>query len=345
MTEITTLTQFLTQSNSQFQVYEMGRRVQQITLLDFEQIENLTQPYPSPIQGHAHFAILFWNESEQHFIWFLKLPLDERGLLSPAPRTQFIKMVVEALGQDLTQPISQQQQDKLNNHPFAFKPSIEKLAVFNALVRYQLGQPVSNQYEFVQQYLSGEEVSERWQEVGLQGLADLCTRFDQLDHLELLINTISTSTNTITSEVKIALCQLLEHIALPKRLSTALFHQFLQTTPPLKHYYLRALASDNSLSQQAIATLDKQNMLNEETLIIIAARNYMALIDEATRTCYLESLAKQPQTFFNQIFADLVAIPAIRVHLLASLRTPKRSEQLATAIGGLFKTTKAKANK
>ena len=49
MTEITTLTQFLTTANSQFEVYDLGRRVQHIDRPTFSEIEQLTTPYPSPI--------------------------------------------------------------------------------------------------------------------------------------------------------------------------------------------------------------------------------------------------------------------------------------------------------
>ena len=117
MTEITTLSQFLTTAKTQFQVYDLGRRVQHIDMLAFHQIESLSAPYPYPIQGHAQFAIVFWDASQQHFIWFLKLALDEQGLLSPAPRSQFIEMILAALGQDPTQPLSDEQQLPVASHP------------------------------------------------------------------------------------------------------------------------------------------------------------------------------------------------------------------------------------
>jgi hypothetical protein len=87
----------------------------------------------------------------------------------------------------------------------------------------------------------------------------------------------------------------------------------------------------------AIKQLNDQQLLNDNGLITIAARNWIALKDDATRKDYLEALAKQPQHFFNQVFADIVAIPSLRQGLLSDLRHPERSVQLATAIGGLFK--------
>ncbi len=337
MTDITTLTQFLNAANTQFEVYELGRRVQHIDQLAFTQIEQQAAPYPAPIQGHAQFAIVFWDASEQYYVWFLKLPLDERGLLSPAPRTQFIRMVLEALGSDLTQPLSEADQDKLANHPFAFKPTPEKLALFNALVKKQLAKPASPQYEFAYQYLSGQHAADRWQDVGLQGIADICVRANELDHQQHIENAFE----HCAMEVQIALCQQLEHLAIPVGLAQRLLEKFYQAEPEQQLYFMRALASQPQYAQQAIQYLAAQDQLNDLALITIAGRNWTALKDDQTRTLYLEALAKQDQHFFNQIFADIVAIPTIRTQLLMALRDPDRSPTLSAAIGGLFKVTKA----
>ncbi|GGI74055.1 DUF3549 family protein [Shewanella gelidii] len=335
MAEITTLSQFLTTANTQFQVYDLGRRIQHIDMMAFHQIEALTSPYPHPIQGHAQFAVVFWDESQQHYIWFLKLPLDERGLLNPAARTQFIKMVVEALGSDPTLALSEEQQDKLSNHPFAFKPTQEKLAVFNALVKKQLGLRASAQYEFAYQYLSGQIAPDMWQKVGLQGIADICVRAEEFDHLEQLCSSLDTA----ALEVQIALCQCFEHLSLAPRLIEKLAHKFETATPEMRLYYFRALACSATDTQRAIAKLEQDNALDAEALVTIAARNWTALKDDASRKIFLEALAKQDQLFFNQIFADVVAIPLIRTLFLAELRNPERSVTLSTAIGGLFKRT------
>jgi len=337
MTEITTLSQFLTTANTQFQVYDMGRRVQHIDMMAFNEIENLNSPYPSPLQGHAQFAIVFWDASQQHYIWFLKLPLDERGLLSPAPRTQFIKMIVEALGRDPAQTLSEEQQQKLANHPFAFKPSAEKLAIFNALVRKQLGDKASPQYEFAYQYISGQVKTENWQEIGLQGIADICVRANELDHL----NHLKACFEYASTEVQVAICQCLEHLTIDKRLAEIILAKLIAADKTTKLYYLRALASHSPMAQEAILHLAQSQLLDADALITIAARNWTVLKHDASRTIYLEALATQEQHFFNQIFADIVVIPMLRTQMLAELRNPNRSPQLSAAIGGLFKVTKA----
>ncbi|MCH1928855.1 DUF3549 family protein [Shewanella sp. A25] len=333
MTEITTLSQFLTTAKTQFQVYELGRRVLHIDMLAFHQIESLVTPYPYPIQGHAQFAIVFWNESQQHFIWFLKLQLDEQGLLSPAPRSQFIEMVLNALGQDPTQPLSEEQQDRLANNPFSFKPSQEKLAVFNALVRKQLGQTASSQYEFAMQYLSGQIDASHWQHVGLQGIADVCVRVNELDHEQHIMTCLESG----AIEVQIALCQSLEHLHISTSLADKLFEKMQQVDNEYRAYFLRALASNTELSQQALSWLQQNALLDATALISIAGRNWTVLKQELCRSIYLEALALQPQAFFNQVFADIVAIPSLRNQLLGELRNPNRSAQLSQAIGGLFK--------
>ncbi|MGI2069351.1 DUF3549 family protein [Shewanella baltica] len=333
MTEITTLSQFLTTAKTQFQVYDLGRRVQHIDMLAFHQIESLATPYPYPIQGHAQFAIVFWDASQQHFIWFLKLALDEQGLLSPAPRSQFIEMILAALGQDPTQPLSDEQQERLANNPFNFKPSQEKLAVFNALVRKQLGQRASSQYEFAVQYLSGQVAPAQWQHIGMQGIADVCARANEFDHEQQLVS----SFDTAAIEVQIALCQCLEHLLISDTLADKILAKLQDAAPEHQAYFLRALASSAKHSQQAFEHLHGQASLDTNALISIAGRNWSVLKQDSSRSLYLEALALQPQAFFNQVFADIVAIPSLRNQLLGELRNPNRSIQLSQAIGGLFK--------
>lgn len=335
MTEITTLTQFLTTAQTQFQIYDLGRKVQHIDMMTFSKIESLDTPYPFPTQGHAQFAIVFWNEDKKPYIWFVKLALDEQGLLLPSARSQFIQMILEALGRDPTQPLSEQQQQALASNPFNFKPSQEKLAVFNALVKKQLNLPASSQYEMAIQYLSGKIAKENWQDVGLQGIADVCIRSNQLNHEDYLLSGIEFS----AIEVKIALCQCLEHIAISGKLADKVLSQFHHADDEHQLFYLRALSGHTESSYEAFMSLSENNKLNDSALITIAARSWHLLRNDELRQIFLEALASQPQHFFNQVFADIVAIPSLRNKILAELRNPDRSIQLSQAIGGLFKAT------
>lgn len=217
--------------------------------------------------------------------------------------------------------LTEQEQEKLANHPFAFKPSAEKLAVFNALVRKQLGLPASPQYEFAYQYLSQQHDADKWQQVGYQGLADICVNASNLDHLQHL----KAGFDFAAPEVKIALCQQLEHLYIDESLADIIYQTGLKATTEEKVYYLRALASRPQLAIAFIGQLAEQQQLSDEVLIAIAGRNWNTLKDDPTRSLYLEALAKQPQGFFNQVFADIVAIPSLRTEMLKALRDPNRS--------------------
>ncbi|MCV5745017.1 DUF3549 family protein, partial [Escherichia coli] len=89
----------------------------------------------------------YWNEQKQPWIWFLKFELDERGLLKQSDIGNFIKYVVEAMGTRLSEEMSEEQQQKLSNNPYTFKPSEDKMAVFHSQVRANLDLPTSQYYE------------------------------------------------------------------------------------------------------------------------------------------------------------------------------------------------------
>ena len=97
MATIHTLSQLLIQSDCQYQVYDLGRRIRHIDNKTFSDVEHGLQPYPYPLQRKAHLAICYWNESKQPWIWFLKFELDERGLLKQADVGNFLKYVIEAI--------------------------------------------------------------------------------------------------------------------------------------------------------------------------------------------------------------------------------------------------------
>ncbi|WP_095498999.1 DUF3549 family protein [Paraferrimonas haliotis] len=338
MQAINTLSDFLETAATQFQVFDMGRRIQAIDYLAFQQIEALNSPYPYPIQGHAMMALVFWKPNEPHFVWFLKLPLDEQGLLQPAARTQFMQQVMEGLGEDPTKALSKEQQQKLANNPLIFTPSQQKLAVFNAKVKVSLGQGASPQYEMVVQYLSEQMPQDNWQQLGMQGLADFCARLEQHGNKQLLLNALPKLPDAVLDP----LLGCLEHQQLDSQLATA-----LQAIAPSDldeasaqhklHGVLRALAG-NADCASALATqvLISPNV-DINSLIIIAARHWPLMHNDDFRRAYLEAIANQSQSIFSQLFADLVAIPSIRALMLAELRNPNRSEQLSNAIGNLFK--------
>ena len=100
---INSLSEFLLQAHTQHLVFDMGRGLKPITNQLFFEWENQQSPCLYPRQDHAWFCIAFWNEklSSERYIWFIKLPLDENGLMIQAARNQFLEIIIQALGKGL----------------------------------------------------------------------------------------------------------------------------------------------------------------------------------------------------------------------------------------------------
>ena len=337
-----TLTDFLEQAQCQYRVYDLGRIVQKINNSEFQKVANNEQAYPYPIQQHAFIALTFWQVATQkeHFIWFLKMPLDEQGLMKTTAQTSFIRMVVEAMGDDLTADMSDKLQQRLASNPFVFKPSTEKLAIFNANINSAFVRPASSFYPAVQTYFAGESGWHDWQALGFQGFADLAARLNHNNNQQKIINALDflpeqplqTLSLCLENQTDIS-TELAEKIV---QQATKRLQLGQETTAIL---LLRSIASANAqgmtkqlLNEQLSSTLAHQ----ADWYITIAGRCWTQLEDETLLNRYFEALANHQQALFPQLFADLVAIPALRDKVLKQLRLTARSPALSQAIGLLF---------
>jgi hypothetical protein len=339
--QLSTIHQLLESTDTQYRVFDMGRRVQKISQDDFRAFENATIPYPYPLKTKAWFAILFWDKkrSDQQFLWFLNFQLDEQGKLVQAVRNHFIHMVIEILGTNLTE--GKGDQDKLDNNPYTFKPDQNKLAILNAQIKTQMKQNASVYYEHAQNYLRGLIGWQDWQSVGIQGLSDFATRLDSDDNLTSLLKALP----NLPPEVETPLLSLLEHISIPTQLTEALYNKASQAlqnnAQPALINCLRAISNSKAVKirQKLLAEIFASDMKTaQQVLLVICGRCWLDLQDDTLRQQFLESLASASpdQVLFQGIVGDLVAIPAIRNQLLQSFRSPERSPALATAIGHLF---------
>lgn len=344
MDTIHTLSQLLTNSECQYQVYDLGRRIKHIDSKVFADVEKGLQPYPFPLQRKAHLAIAYWNEHKQPWIWFLKFELDERGLLKQADVGNFIKYVVEAMGTRLSQEMTEQQQQKLSNNPYTYKPAEDKMAVFHSQIRAQLDLPCSQYYEHAQHYFSGGLGWDKWQTVGLQGVTDICAR---LGHNQNGVN-LRKALKHLPNEPLYALLGALEHTPLSDKLAERLQEMALEqidsNDPDI--FLLGALAralSGANMSYSGVI-LDKilasPRLSHQEVLIGVAGRSWHLLRDQQLAQQFLLRLAQTGnQALFNQLFADLVMLPELRMVLLPLLHSAP-SQELAEALVKLQQATK-----
>ncbi len=343
MTTIATISELLTQSGSQYRIYDLGRKIDKLSKQTFLKIENQQLAYPFPVQGHAQLAIIFWQpQINEPYLWFIKLPLDERGLLNQGARNHFIAIVIEALGAQLTNKPTQTQAERLKENPYHITPSQYKLAALNSLVKVELKQNASKHYPKAQQYIYGKIAWQQWQDIAIQGLADIAARLS--DGLEQTMdNAEAISQNIIyyDENVLLPLCCALENQQLPVNLLNSIISLFEQraNSPLQQQYLIRALASssEHSFVIEFIEKLLTTTELDEDLFIAISARCWLALQQPKRLMLFLEMLVKtNNNALFSAIFKDLVAIPTIRPVLFQCMRDPNRSKMLAAAIGQLF---------
>ena len=364
METIDTISQLLQSSSSQYRLFDMGRMVTKISKEDFEKIELNQLPYPFPSQGHAFIAISFWQpKGQQPYLWLLKLPLDEQGLLNQSARNHFIAIIVEALGKDLTQAPTEDQASILKNNPYLFTPAQYKLASLNSKLKATLKKSFSASItakesehlapfiEYLKNIGSNADKNVQWQHIGVQGICDFVTLLSQEDnkttankqsnnYSTLLINSL----DKLPNEVLFPLCSALENEKLPADLIHALvtlLNKNIKNEPlsPNNAQILRSLASscEHVYVSDFIKLLLQQKIIEQELLIVISGRCWKVLSTTALLLSFFEQLVlHKDSTLFNSIFRDLVAIPHMRMLVLQSIREPSRSEALSLSIGQLF---------
>ncbi len=99
---------------------------------------------------------LGWNHEskEEHFIWFLKFPLDETGTLIGSARDSFLHGLLETLGSNIQAAREGGEfTDAMGESPFGFKPKESMMAGFHAKALKTLGQPPSRFYDHARDYL------------------------------------------------------------------------------------------------------------------------------------------------------------------------------------------------
>ena len=353
MQPIQTLQDFLSASGAQYRFFDLGRRVLKIDKSLFEKIEANQVPYPYPLQRHAWFGVLFWDpkNTHQHHIWFLKLPLDEQGLLSLAARDDFLRRALDQLGEAI---ISNQQENpeqintpqksrELKDNPWSYTPRQDKMATFHAKALVELKRPGSQYLMSMLTYLNQPERFAEWQHIGLQGIADLCSRCSESAISELLIKHLP----QLPKEVMIPLLHGLENEPINHGLSQAVVscakpgsedNTSLAAT-------IRALSGSvdkKTLKQYIADTLSshKAAPVSIEILVAVSGRAWDSLADENIALLFLEALATNDagQEAFNQVLTDVLFMPIVGQCIRQAFRSPERSEALASAIGHFLST-------
>lgn len=329
MQSINSISEFLLSSGSEYLCFDMARGIVPLDNQTFFDYEQGKLPVARPRQQLGWFGLLFWNRqlSEQHYIWFIKLPVDEAGCLQAAARLSFLQIIVEALGQQLEK--ASDNQGQLPDNPYNFTPSQQQMADFNSVVRRALGKAHSQYFQPVMDYLQGKH--DEWQRLSVQGIADAAAEIAQGTQDELVINRFK----LWAPEVQSHLLNSLENHAVSQRLSQFLVQTASKSTAPLS--ILRALqqsAQDELVQEFILTLLEARELPQTDLLQVVAGRHWLRLKQPQLRQSVM---LKAAQTgLFTALFQDLVQIPALRSSMLALLRDPHNPPLISKAIGDLF---------
>ena len=344
-TKIDSISSFFEIGNYKYRIFDMGHSIQRLSTQQFKRIENQQEQYPLPFQQQAWLGILFWHPETkaEPIIWFIRLPIDEVGLLKLETRDSFIQQIIEQVGERIKQEADKNQTlRKIEESPFAFKPNQEKMAMFNALAKDELKHPASKHYEYTTEYLDGQLGYDQWTFLGLQGIADVIVRLDNQKVLNSLVKSIPLMPPPPLS----IFCQMLEHSKIPRKLSTTILARLSNeidsntANPLLMASFIRALSSAKMIEHRdkAIAmVLTAENNQDIEILAAIASRAWNALNNKTLLKQFLEALSSQTQEGFNGILLNIMTIPTMQKIILDGLRNPDRSKQLERKVGEFMK--------
>ncbi|RUR40930.1 DUF3549 family protein [Vreelandella populi] len=323
MQPIQTIDEFFTRSGAEVSLYHMGRRVtpcSRETLAEFEQGQ---RPWPEPWQSQARIAAIFrLGDMPEPAIWFLALPLDEQGMLSPAQRDGFLNRLIETLGRNVSK-VGHNAKDVdhfMKDNPLAFTPSITFQAMLNAYATLERNLPASQHFEPVEAYLTGQQQID-WQALGLQGIADFTARLD-----DALTDALITRLATLPTSVVHSLCYCLEHQPLSTAMALALRDVGEQAASQGDMETLcaciRAVGSTNQpeVGDWYTSLLADPHASGPDVMAAIAGRGWLLLEDAQRLPLFLNRLAEDERTNFAAVVRDIALIPRLRLPVMLALR-------------------------
>ena len=337
MSDSGTLSDLIAEANFNLRWFDLGRRVQTVSRSAAEAFESGQGPWPYPYLRQAWTGLLLTPaEGGEAIVWFLRLPLDEQAKLQLPIRDAFLRLLTQKLNaRDTDQPAAQLDA-ALRESGLMFTPAPERQASFHARVARLLHRPPSAHLAATLAYIEKPHAV-RWDQLGLQGIADLAVRWEE--HGGLLCRQMT----ELAPPVLISLYQCLESEEIDHRLSARIIERVERELNADTTDWALVAAAVRGLSHSP-ATGMRRDFLrelcrgtaghNSEVLAAIGSRCVDDLAHAEIATPWLEALAtSQSQDTFNLLLTDLMYLPSARSALLSVLRDPQRPPAVAEAFG------------
>lgn len=346
MNNIESLTDLFELVGCKASFYDIGRHVSKITPAQVIQFDKKQQPYPYAFKQQAWLAILLHplkaEQDAEPVIWFIRLPIDEKGSINLGTRDHLIKSIVDRiLNKDGSTDIS----DALKDNPYAFQPDHERMASFHAALSVQFKKDASSFFDQLVTYLESDlnEEDTSWQALGLQGIADLAVRANQAKYLPLIKKAIEFAPHPVA----VALAKALEH----ERPEDD-YLSFVETIYPTRgntewraaliRSVSKAAPSERLLQSIKLSLVTGENQATDDELqlivAIVAKCPSWFNTDPELLSLTMENLANRNDGYvaFSQIASELSHTPVVRGSLWSLFRGENRSPKLTQAIGSLF---------
>ncbi|MCW8124951.1 DUF3549 family protein [Microbulbifer halophilus] len=339
MSENNTLSALIKEAQFKLRWFDLGRRLQPVSQATAEAFEAGQIPWPHPYLQHAWTGLLLWpEEGGEPVVWFLRLPLDERGKLQLPARDGLLRLLLQKLDKSGPSESASQLHAALEESGLQFSPAPERRASFHARAALLLKRPPSAHYEATLAYCR-EPQSHRWEQLGIQGIADLAARWEP--EKNLLLRRLG----ELAPPVFAGLCQCLENEAIDHQLVEKIIRRARAALAEDPADYTLVAAAVRGMSNSPAAGLRRDFLLdllsstaaasaNTEVITAIGSRCPQDLEHGEIAAPWLAALSEhQRQETFNLLLADLMYLPPARASLLAALRDPSRPEALARAFG------------
>ncbi|MCC5900338.1 MAG: DUF3549 family protein [Halomonas sp.] len=345
MQPIQSLDEFFTRSGADVSLYHMGRRVAPCPRETLRTFESGAHAWPEPWQHQARLGIVFrLGDMPEPAIWFLALPLDEQGMLSPAPRDGFINRLLDTLGRNVANMGADETEHQetadvdhlMKDNPLAFTPNTNFQAMLNAQATLSLGLPASQHLEPVEAYLTGQQKID-WQALGLQGIADFSVRLD-----DTMANALAQRIPHLPASVIHSLCYCLEHRPLTETLVNALCERGEQAASDgdleTVCACVRAIGSTSSAKAGDWYTslLSDSEACGPDLLAAIAGRGWSFLEDAERLPLFLRRLAEDERSNFAAVVRDIALIPRLRLPVMMALRDAPAGSAIQQRLTGML---------
>lgn len=331
------LTGFLTMTEARYRLFDLGLSLRKLPDSTLSKLDE-GQPYPMPHMGFGWLVIFMWNPDlkEQNSLWFMRLPLDEQGIINAAAHSDLVSRLYKSL--QTVDP--KERQRLLTEHPYQFKPDTQKMAALHATATKILGLPPSQYFQPAADFYQGSSSAADWSTLGIQGIADFVVRLKDSE-----FDLINTQLTDYPNEAVIALTAQLEHRALPTGTVQALLNVATEPSTDIDtiNACLRAASQSPAirLFDNLAMMLVSEQKASLESILILLTRYRHLLEDTEYASSLLDALALQADADgFNRVVANLAMQQDMSGIVMRILGSEYLTETLANALGTLLRQTK-----